>query len=85
MKLSVRTETWDLRIPFRITGGEWVDIDCLVVEIEKDGHTGRGEAQGIFFLGETIDTMRNEVESVAPQIEQVLMDAMRDLLAAFER
>lgn len=81
MKIALRRETWDLKIPFRIANGEWTDIECLIVEIESDGFKGRGEAQGIFFLGETIDTMYAEAESVIPQLEQgITIDALQDLL-----
>ena len=81
MELSIRRETWDLKIPFRIANAEWTDIECLIVEVDADGCKGRGEAQGIFFLGETIDTMIREVESIVPQIENgVSIDALQELL-----
>ncbi|MEL7187514.1 MAG: dipeptide epimerase, partial [Pseudomonadota bacterium] len=70
MKVSIHRETRDLKIPFRIANAEWTDIDCLTVEVEADGSTGRGEAQGIFFLGETIDTICEQIESVRPEVER---------------
>ena len=57
MKITLHRETWDLKIPFRIANGEWLEIECLIVELEADGYEGRGEAQGIFFLDATIDSI----------------------------
>ncbi|MBS0614486.1 MAG: dipeptide epimerase, partial [Proteobacteria bacterium] len=44
MKLSVHTESWPAARPFRITGHEWTSFDSVVVELERDGIVGRGEA-----------------------------------------
>ena len=81
MKLNLHTPSWPLKMPFRIAGAEWTETDCLVVELSSDGVRGRGEAQGIFFLGETIDTMRSQVESIAHQIERgISIDELQHLL-----
>jgi len=81
MNFSVHKEDWELAIPFRIAGAQWLTSPGVVVQIEKDGHLGRGEAQGVFYLDETADTMLAEVNAMADSIQQgisreELLDAM---------
>jgi L-alanine-DL-glutamate epimerase-like enolase superfamily enzyme len=57
MNVSLRLEEWALITPFRISGQEWTTTPTLMVELERDGFVGRGEGQGIFFLGETAESM----------------------------
>ena len=45
MKMSATIEDWELRRPFRIAGAEWLSSPTLLVEVEADGHRGRGEAK----------------------------------------
>lgn len=56
MRLSHHIETWSLASPFRIANHVWSDLSVLVVELEDAGHCGRGEASGVFYLGD--DTVR---------------------------
>jgi L-Ala-D/L-Glu epimerase len=49
LKLTARVEKFPLREPFHITGHTWVDSEVLTVELEKDGHIGRGEACGVYY------------------------------------
>ena len=46
MKRSLRilTEEWPIRGVFRIARGSSTSVRVLVVELEEDGFTGRGEA-----------------------------------------
>ncbi len=78
MKLSVHIEDWELKQPFRITGKEWRTSDALVVQISDGKSIGRGEGQGVFYLGETMESMFAQVESVAEEIEQGV--SRKDLL-----
>ena len=39
MKLSVHTEEWDLKQPFRISGNEWISSKCVVVQFSQSGNT----------------------------------------------
>ncbi|MCG8369945.1 MAG: dipeptide epimerase [Proteobacteria bacterium] len=70
MKLSVHIEDWELKQPFRITGKEWTSSPTLVVELTDGDAAGRGEGQGIFYTGETVESMFAQVESVAGDIER---------------
>lgn len=81
MTMNVETERWELSQPFRITGQEWTHSACIVVELREGGHTGRGEAQGVSYLGETTDTMQAQLAAVAARIEQgITRDELQALL-----
>ena len=56
--------------PFRITNYVFEAMPSIVAKIDERGTTGRGEAAGVYYLGddqqhmlETIETVRAEVES----------------------
>lgn len=68
-ELNVGTEDWPLAVPFQITGRQWTDLEAIVVEVAQAGKMGRGEAAGIYYLGETQDTMFAQLEAVRGQIE----------------
>lgn len=57
MKISAHLEDWELIQPFRISGGEWITSPGPVVQLSEDGFIGRGEAQGVFYLNETADSI----------------------------
>jgi L-alanine-DL-glutamate epimerase-like enolase superfamily enzyme len=81
MKLSAHIEEWELKQPFRITGSEWTHSRCLVVELSEDGLTGRGEAQGVFYLDETADSILGQVNAVAGEIGRgITRAALQQLL-----
>ena len=63
MKISAHLEDWELTQPFRISGGEWLTSPGLVVQLSEDGFVGRGEAQGVFYLDETAQTIFDQVDA----------------------
>jgi len=69
MKLAVRKESWPLAAPFRITNYVFSAADIVVVELSDGGATGRGEAAGVYDLGETADTLTGQIEAVRGRIE----------------
>jgi len=69
LRLHVATQKWPLVKPFRITGHTWELVELLVVSLEKDGHTGRGEGAGVYYRGDTPATMLAAVESLRTRIE----------------
>ena len=69
MKMSVHIEEWPLVTPFRITGTEWVNSRGIVVQLLDGNHLGRGEAQGVYYLDETAESLFDEVNALARQIE----------------
>lgn len=68
-RMSIELESWPLKAPFHITGYTVRSIDLLYVEIEDGGHVGRGEASGVYYLGETGSVMAEEVEGLRHAVE----------------
>jgi L-alanine-DL-glutamate epimerase-like enolase superfamily enzyme len=69
LTLRVEIENWPLSVPFRISGYTFEAIDVLLLSLEKDGHVGRGEAAGVYYLNDTPSTMIRQVESLRRAIE----------------
>lgn len=61
--LEVRIETFAYRAPFRISGYTFNDAKIVVAVIRQDGMEGRGESSGIYFIGETVESMAAEIEA----------------------
>lgn len=79
--VSFHLESWPLRSPFRITGKVWEAINLLVVHISQNGKTGQGEASGIFYLNENIDSMFRQARAVEAEIEAgISREELRHLL-----
>jgi len=70
LKICVHIEEWDLQKPFRISGEEWRSSRSVVVQLEADGHRGRGEAQGVFYTGETVESMMAQIDDVADTLRK---------------
>ncbi len=68
--LSLSTEIWPLAEALSITGYTMHEIRTLYVEISEGAFVGRGEAAGIYFTGETTQSMRAQAESVRDDLEQ---------------
>ena len=64
-KVSTHLESWKSLIPFRIARHTWDDFHCVICEIEEDGLIGRGEALGVYYLGETEHSMLEQLDSIA--------------------
>jgi L-Ala-D/L-Glu epimerase len=62
--MTVATDRWPFRKPFRIASGTLETVDFLTVTLRQGEATGQGEGIGILFRGETLDSMREQVESV---------------------
>jgi len=83
MKFSVHIEEWALKRPFRITGKTFHKTDALVVQLSDGTHVGRGEAQGVDYLDETIASMYAQIEDVADEINNgITLEALQELLPA---
>jgi L-alanine-DL-glutamate epimerase-like enolase superfamily enzyme len=81
--MSVHIEEWPLIRPFRIAGFEWVNSRGIVVQLEEHGCVGRGEAQGVFYLDETAESIFEEVEAAAGEIRRGISRAdLQQLLPA---
>ncbi|VVE86863.1 dipeptide epimerase [Pandoraea bronchicola] len=83
VSLTVHIETWPLATPFHISG-HVIDAARLIAVTLIDGeYVGTGEASGVFYLGETPESMAVQIEAVRPAIEAgVSRDQLLDLLPA---
>ena len=83
MKLSVHIEEWELTQPFRISGFEWISARGIVVQLAEDGCVGRGEAQGVFYLDETAESLFAQVNGVAGELRRgITRERLQALLPA---
>lgn len=69
-KISVWLESWPCIIPFRISSNVWSEFPGIVCEIEQDGVTGRGEALGVDYKGETQESMAAQIQGVLGSLER---------------
>ncbi len=63
MRIAAQIETWPLARPFRITGRTYHEIELIVVAVRDGEHSGRGEAAGVDYLGETPAQMLATIET----------------------
>lgn len=69
------------REPFRIAGHVIHGLPALRVTLTEEGVAGRGEAGGVFYLGDDVDHMLGEVERVRREVVAGIdRAALRDLL-----
>lgn len=69
LTLKVARESWPYRKPFRISGIAWTEMTDLLVNIEDGAHSGRGEAQGVYYQNETPESMTVQILAVREAIE----------------
>jgi len=82
-KLSLHTELWSVRAPFRISGKTWEQVHVAVCEIEEDGRVGRGEGAGVYYLDDEPAAMSRQIATAASQIESgVSREQLLDILPA---
>lgn len=83
LKLNVRRVVWPMKVPFRITGHIFTSADSIRVDLIDDDLVGSGEGLGAYYLGETADTLLEQVESLRSEIEAgISLDDLQNLLPA---
>jgi L-alanine-DL-glutamate epimerase-like enolase superfamily enzyme len=72
--LRIRPERLALRAPFRISRGVKTHAEVVVVELRRDGATGRGECVPYARYGETVQSVVTELETAAraPSVDAAL-------------
>jgi L-Ala-D/L-Glu epimerase / N-acetyl-D-glutamate racemase len=70
IKLRVEVEKLRLSAPFRISGFVFEEQDVVVVTLDAGEHSGRGEASGVYYLGDSAQTMVAAIEAVRSAIER---------------
>jgi L-Ala-D/L-Glu epimerase len=69
LTLGVRRESFAYRQPFRISGHVFTETELVVAELSDGTHSGRGEAAGVYYLGDRVAEMLSAIERVRPSIE----------------
>jgi L-alanine-DL-glutamate epimerase-like enolase superfamily enzyme len=83
MDVSLHIADWELTQPFKIAGHEWINSRCLVVQLGENGFVGRGEAQGVFYMDETAQSIFEQAQSVAAELRKgISRDELQHLLPA---
>jgi len=79
--LSVEKAAIRFAEPFRITGYVFEAMPSIVARIAEGGRVGRGEAAGVYYLGDDQQHMIEAVEQVRQQVEDGLSrDKLQQLL-----
>ncbi len=79
--LLVHSESLLMKQPFVITGYVFDAMPAVVVTLTDGERVGRGEASGVYYLGDDIEHMLAEIESVRSRVESGLSRAdLRALL-----
>ena len=68
-QIKLLIESWPLLEPFVITGHTWTHCNVLMVSITENGVTGRGEATGVYYLNETVESMYQQVLGIRQKLE----------------
>ena len=66
--LDVRRESWPIRGTFAISRGSRTATEVVVVELTRDGHTGRGECVPYPRYGETVEGVIADIESLRARL-----------------
>lgn len=84
MHLNAAARSWAMSAPFHITGYTFTAFDALIVELtDEQGRIGRGEAQGVYYHGDTSASMQAQVEALGARIEAGITRAeLQQLLPA---
>lgn len=83
MKLGVTVESLHLAAPFRISGRVIDSSDCIVVTLDDGVHRGRGEATGVYYVGDDVPNMLDQIEQARAAVEAgISRDDLRTVLPA---
>jgi L-alanine-DL-glutamate epimerase-like enolase superfamily enzyme len=81
LRLAYRVETHALSAPFRISGHVFKASDVVVVELTNGQESGRGEAAGVYYLGDGPEHIVAELETHRASIEAwPSRDELRELM-----
>lgn len=71
MGITVQLEVQSLRLaaPFRISGYVFESSDVVVVTLQDGPHRGRGEASGVYYVGDDVRSMVAQIGGVRSEIE----------------
>jgi hypothetical protein len=64
MHIELRRVDWAYTSTFRIAGREQSTAETVWVELIDGAHIGRGEAMGVFYHGETVDSLWSQLADI---------------------
>jgi len=83
LSLDLAIESLPLAKPFRISGHVFTDTPVVLVTLSDGTHSGRGEASGVYYLGDDVPTMVAAIEGVRSAVEAgVTREQLQALLPA---
>ena len=68
-EMRVEKKNFPLHSPFVITGYTFTELQAIWVTLIQNGYSGCGEACGVYYLGETQESMAAELETVRSAVE----------------
>lgn len=81
LELRIEKEHWRFRAPFHISGHTFTHADVIVVTLTRKGLKGAGEAAGVYFRGETLQSMTQQLEDIRLAVERgVTREELREML-----
>lgn len=69
LSLDLAIEALPLSKPFRISGHVFTDTPVVLVTLSDGEHEGRGEASGVYYLGDDVPAMAAAIEGVRGAVE----------------
>lgn len=82
MKAKVEPISLPLKAPFAITGHVFENLEGVVVTLEEDGLIGRGEADGVYYLGQNQQWMMNTLTEFLEAEKNLNREDLQQLLPA---
>lgn len=80
--IKIEPKNWLLRKPFKISRDVATHAETLLCHISDGTHTGSGEAAGVTYKGETVDSIKMQIEAAIPQIaDGIGRDELQQLMA----
>jgi L-Ala-D/L-Glu epimerase / N-acetyl-D-glutamate racemase len=75
--MAIALDEWPLREPFVIAGLTTTAIVTVTVELAEGSARGRGEALGVDYLGETAESIRDQLEACRAAIARHSAETLR--------
>jgi L-alanine-DL-glutamate epimerase-like enolase superfamily enzyme len=83
LSLDLAIESLPLAKPFRISGHVFTDTPVVLVTLSDGTHSGRGEASGVYYLGDDVPAMTAAIEGVRGAVEAgITREQLQALLPA---
>lgn len=71
ISIDARSERWKLLEPFEIAGKIYTEQPVVLVTLkDAQGNVGRGEAAGVDYDGETVESMLGQIAALEPRLRQ---------------